>query len=162
MKYQTKTEIVEATQWFKNGDHPLDDVWRPFEDTGAHPTEPREGKVVRYFRHPNFPGEEKCYVCGKRYHDHGWIDCGSVGLNVCPGDFVATLPEGGFKIWTQLAFEKHHTLFKSPDSECLWKPEGDGNFRVTCTGLQFGLDAVLPSDVGFHFCPNCGKKVIIK
>jgi hypothetical protein len=56
MKYRKKPVIIEAAQWHKNGDHPEDNVMRPFEDTGRIPTEPREGAVVRYFRHPGVGG----------------------------------------------------------------------------------------------------------
>lgn len=41
-KYRKKPVVIEATQWFKNGDHPDD-----------NPDQPGwEGKVVRYFRRP--------------------------------------------------------------------------------------------------------------
>lgn len=88
MKYRPRT-VVEATQWFKNGDHPEDNVFRPFEDTGRVPTEPREGEVVRYFRHPRFPGRQTC-ICGHAYHDHGFLDIPGSGRMVCPGDYVVT------------------------------------------------------------------------
>ncbi len=74
--------------WWKNGDHPNDDVWRPFEDTGKLPTEPREGKVVRYFRHPNIDGNSKCDTCGYTMNEHGWIDSGFEGVTICPGNYV--------------------------------------------------------------------------
>jgi len=41
MKYRKKPVVIEATRWFKNGDHPEDDVFRPFEDTGVIPKEER-------------------------------------------------------------------------------------------------------------------------
>jgi len=81
---------VEAFQWFKNGDHPEDDVYRAFEDTGAVPTEPREGKVVRYFRHPDMKGNVVCGHCDQIMHIHGWIDTLESGHNVCPGDWIIT------------------------------------------------------------------------
>lgn len=74
--------------WWKNGDHPNDDVWRPFEDTGKKPTEPREGKVVRYFRHPQIDGNSLCDSCNYKMNGHGWIDNGRDGCKVCPGDYV--------------------------------------------------------------------------
>lgn len=90
MKYRRKACEIEATRWFKNGDHPLDDVMRPFEDTGKIPTEPREGKVVRYYRHPAINGKQKCSRCKHIMHDHGWIDerMSESGYTVCPGDYV--------------------------------------------------------------------------
>jgi hypothetical protein len=81
--------------WWKNGDHPNDDVYRPFEDTGKIPTEPREGKVVRYFRHPQISGDSICVNCERKMNDHGWIDTGEYdtgeyGIKVCPGDYIKT------------------------------------------------------------------------
>ena len=99
MKFRKKPVVIEATQWFQNGDHPEDDVMRPFEDTGFIPSEPREGKVVRYFRHPNVPGtdfhrEANNKGCGRMFHDHGWIDTLEGGHNVCPGDWIITGIQG--------------------------------------------------------------------
>lgn len=90
MKYQTKKCIIEATQWFKNGDHPKDDCLRPFEDTGAIPNTPREGKVVRYWRRPDIEGKTLCTHCCKTMDTHGWIDTLEGGHIVCPGDFIIT------------------------------------------------------------------------
>jgi hypothetical protein len=94
MKFRKKPVIIETTQWFKNGDHPEDDVMRPFEDTGEIPTVPREGKVVRYFRHPDISGETICSKCGITMHHHGWIDTLEDGHNVCPGDWIITGVKG--------------------------------------------------------------------
>ncbi len=78
MKYRKKPVIIEATQWFKNGDHP--------EDGSSL----FEGKVVRYFRRPNISGETLCEKCGNVLHEHGWIDTLEGGHIVCPGDFIIT------------------------------------------------------------------------
>lgn len=89
-KYRKKPIVIEAIQWFKNGDHPLDDVYRPFEDTGEIPSIPREGKVVRYFRYPHVSGEKRCEHCNATMHYHGWIDTLEGGHIVCPFDFIIT------------------------------------------------------------------------
>lgn len=89
MKFRKKPVVVEATQWFKNGDHPDDAVMRPFEDTGKVPIEPREGAVVRYFRRPDVNGQKFC-ECGSMMHFHGWIDTLEGGHIVCPGDWIIT------------------------------------------------------------------------
>ena len=89
MKYRSK-QIVDAVRWFKNGDHPKDDVWRVFEDTGLKPTEPREGAVVRYYRHPAFDGREPCQHCRQPLSVHGFLDTGGYGERVCPGDWIVT------------------------------------------------------------------------
>lgn len=87
-------------QWFKNGDHPQDysrthegldgGVWRIF------PPEERkargwEGDVVRYFRHPDVPGDTVCDACGSTMHEHGWLDSGDSGQIVCPGDWIVSI-----------------------------------------------------------------------
>jgi len=94
MKFIKKGAIIDATQWCKNGDHPLDDVFRPFEDTGKIHIEPREGKIVRYYRHPQVSGERICIHCAKTMNEHGWIDTRidtlELGHNVCPGDWIIT------------------------------------------------------------------------
>ncbi len=90
MKYRKKPVVIEATRWFKNGDHPEDDVFRPFEDTGVIPKEEREGKIVRYFRTPYFSGDHQCNHCGNNMHWHGWIDTLEGGHIVCPGDYIIT------------------------------------------------------------------------
>ena len=83
--------VIEAHQWFKNGDHPKDDVMRPFEDSGVIPSEPREGKIVRYFRHPEVDGKTICEQCGHSMHDHGFIDVPkNGGYTVHPGDYIIT------------------------------------------------------------------------
>jgi hypothetical protein len=90
VKFRKKPVVIEAVQWFKNGDHPGDDVWRQFEDTFRDPTEPREGKVVRYYRRPEIDGKHKCMYCNDIIHNHGWIDTMEGGHVVCPGDWIIT------------------------------------------------------------------------
>jgi len=90
MKYKKKPIVIEATQWFKNGDHPLDNVYRPYEDTGEIPKEPREGEIVRYYIHPNTKGETKCVKCRHIIKDHGWINTLEGGHIVCVGDWIIT------------------------------------------------------------------------
>ena len=94
MKFRKKPVVIEASQWFKNGDHPEDDIFRPFEDTGLVPTGPREGKIVRYFRRPDVDGKRSCEFCDGIMHDHGWIDTLEGGHIVCPGDWVITGVKG--------------------------------------------------------------------
>ena len=96
MKYRKKPVVIEAFQWFKNGDHPEDDVYRPFEDTGLFPQLPREGKIVRYYRHPDVSGKTICSKCRLSMHIHGWIDTLEDGHNVCPGDYIIKGVKGEF------------------------------------------------------------------
>jgi hypothetical protein len=88
MKFRKKPIIVDAIRWFANGGHPEDDCFRPFEDTGKMPTTAREGRIVRYFRHPHVSGKRVCDQCKHTMHEHGWIDTLEGGHNVCPGDWV--------------------------------------------------------------------------
>ncbi len=102
MKFRKKPVVIEATQWFKNGDHPKDECVLLYSgDKGSKTAcqpEPflSEGKVVRYFRHPNIPGSQICSKCGKTMHEHGWIDTLEDGHNVCPGDWIITGVKGEF------------------------------------------------------------------
>lgn len=84
MKYRKKPLIIEATQWFKNGDHP--------EDGPAE----REGKIVRYFRTPYIIGEMACNKCHDIMHNHGYIDTLEITNQVCPGDFIITGIQGEY------------------------------------------------------------------
>ena len=95
-KYRKKPVVVEAHQWFKNGDHPQDNVFRPFEDTGKTPTEPREGEIVRYYRTPALDGQNKCKKCSGIMHNHGWIDTLEGGHIVCPADWIIKGIKGEF------------------------------------------------------------------
>lgn len=89
-KFRKKPVVIEATRWFKNGDHPKDNVWRPFEDTGKSPTQPREGQTVRYYRIPSMKNDDDCSICGHMMLDHGFIDTLESGHRVCPGDYIIT------------------------------------------------------------------------
>ena len=92
MKYRKKPVIIEATQWFKNGDHPEDG--NETFTSGEYVNARCEGKVVRYFRHPEIPGEQICSKCNQPMHIHGWIDTLEDGHNVCPGDWIITGVKG--------------------------------------------------------------------
>lgn len=81
MKFRKKPVVIEATQWFKNGDHPFD---------GADGDPPgTEGRVVRYYRTPEPEnGDKSCPECFTPRHCHGWIDTKEGGHRVCPGDWI--------------------------------------------------------------------------
>lgn len=100
-KFRKKPTLTEATQWFKNGDHPQDRSI-PIEGTEGRLT---EGKVVRYFRSLNIPGGRFCQHCGNVMQKHGLLD----GLNgeeiVCPGDYIVTDTKGRYYILKPEQFE---------------------------------------------------------
>ena len=90
MKFRKKPVVIEATQWFKNGDHP-DDRTEMFQGSDNQPFE-GEGHVVRYFRHPDIPDDQRCINCDRAMIEHGWIDTleSPDGFQVCPGDWIIT------------------------------------------------------------------------
>ena len=98
-RFRKKPVVVEATQWFKNGDHPQDQC-RLIEDAGNSETGElappflSEGRVVRYFRHPDDPGYYVCPICRKLMQAHGWLDTPEGGSVVCPGDWIITGVQG--------------------------------------------------------------------
>ena len=91
-KFRKKPVEVDATQWFKNGDHPEDESnclqVMPGE---AHLV---EGKIVRYYRNPEDDGQRQCEHCGEIMHVHGWIETLEGGHIVCPGDWIITGVQG--------------------------------------------------------------------
>lgn len=96
MKFRKIPAVIEAIQWFKNGDHPKDhdpigkdnptdmDLEKYSEYLGF------EGKVVRRYRTPDVEGMRLCQHCEKTMHIHGWIDTLEGGHIVCPGDYIIT------------------------------------------------------------------------
>jgi hypothetical protein len=99
MQFRKKPVVIEATQWFKNGDHPLDAATEMFDyPSGSYtiqrPSVIREGAIVRYYRHPEVPGDSLCEQCGQPHHIHGWIDTLEQGHRVCPGDWIITGVKG--------------------------------------------------------------------
>lgn len=91
MKYRKKPVVIEATQWFKNGDHPQDNATEMFDyPDGQRPVAIREGEIVRYYRNPEPDGNPICKHCAINIYKHGWIDTLEGGHIVCPGDFIIT------------------------------------------------------------------------
>lgn len=102
-KYKRKMPDIEAYQWLKNGDHPLDK-----SEIIKHPEGDflSEGKVVRRFRHPKIDGSSFCH-CGEKYDDHGFIENSSVSMTVCPGDYVVS-GRNSFAVIRKLEFEDYY------------------------------------------------------
>lgn len=106
MKYRKKPVVIEAAQWFKHGDHPLDysKTIIGFENGKLRQFTPEERKsrnwecdVVCYFQSPGFgtlPDDRNCERCRNLMHDHGWIDTLEDGHIVCPGDYIITGVKG--------------------------------------------------------------------
>lgn len=92
-KYRKKPVVIEATQWFKNGDHPQDGS-REVNITSNSAKFLTEGEVVRYYRKPTDDSQRPCEHCKQIMHVHGWIDTKEGGHIVCPGDFIITGVQG--------------------------------------------------------------------
>lgn len=103
VQYRKKPVVIDASQWFANGDHPEDysadrqgfqnNELRTF--TGAEARSGNwEGGIVRHFRRPDRDGDEPCAHCRVRMHEHGWIDTLEGGHIVCPGDWIITGVKG--------------------------------------------------------------------
>ena len=107
MKYRKKPTLTEATQWFKNGDHP-EDKSLPVDRPGGASSTVTEGKVVRYFRSLNIPGGRFCPICGNVMQKHGLLD----GLNgeetICPGDYIVTDRKGRYYRLPAVEFEAQY------------------------------------------------------
>ena len=88
MKYRKKPIVIDAIQWFKNGDHP-DDRCETLFDHSKKPFQ-SEGKLVRYYRNPNVRDNSICSKCNQRMYQHGWIDTLEGGHIACPGDWIIT------------------------------------------------------------------------
>ena len=103
MKFRKKPVVIEATQWFKNGDHPMDyantrtgfdgELMREWSAEYAKYHD-WSGEVVRRFRRPDILGETPCQHCNNTMHNHGWIDTLEGGHIVCPGDWIITGVKG--------------------------------------------------------------------
>lgn len=88
-KFRKKPVVIEAHQWFKNGDHPEDECY--YIDDKSPDRFLSEGKVVR--RHC-INSDHKCEHCGRIMQEHGWIDTLESGHTVCPGDWIITGVKG--------------------------------------------------------------------
>jgi hypothetical protein len=93
-KFRKKPVVIEAVQWWKNGDHPEDQVGEVAPDPGGGEYTRIEGAVVGLFRHPDYPGDQTHDRCGQTWDDHGWIDTIEGGHTVCPGDWIITGVQG--------------------------------------------------------------------
>lgn len=103
-KFRKKPVVIEANQWFKNGDHPEDQSKEMFsEEIGVFLS---EGKIVRRFNNPNVSGKKPCKHCSNAMRDHGWIDTLEAGHNVCPGDWIIKGVAGEFYPCKPDIFEK--------------------------------------------------------
>lgn len=111
MKFRKKPALTEATQWFKNGDHPQDrSILIEHSD---RPATLSEGQVVQHFKSLNIPGSRFCPDCGNVMHKHGILN----GLNgeetICPGDYILTDRKGRYYSLKAVDFEAQYEPYES-------------------------------------------------
>ena len=114
-KFQKVPVVVEATQWFKNGDHPQDfsgpragyenGVLRTYTGDYARARD-WEGAVVRRYNRPDCPRSAFCSFCGFETGDHGWLENREGGHRVCPGDWIITGPEDQYQLCKPSVFAR--------------------------------------------------------
>ena len=78
--YRPIPETIEASQWFKNGDHPHDGGFANI----------KSGNIVKRFcKATEDFANDPCNLCGNTNVHHGLL-VGTETL-VCPGDYIVTL-----------------------------------------------------------------------
>lgn len=112
-KYRKKPVVIDAEQWFKNGDHSEDncEMFLDRQNVSKGPFQ-GEGKVVRYYRTPECDGQERCKHCNNIMHIHGWIDTLEGGHIVCPGDWIIKGVKGEFYPCKPDIFEATYEVVK--------------------------------------------------
>lgn len=107
--YAAISPLVEANQWFRNGDHPDDRTINRINT----------GRVVgRSKTYKTDKADYVCDQCGKPSGNHGVL-----GDNfVCPGDYIITHynPNGtkqGYSVQRKHVFESRYELYKGPIPE---------------------------------------------
>lgn len=114
MYYRKKGLLTEATQWFKNGDHPQDES-EPIEGSGD-PPKLSEGKIVQSFHslELDVPENQFCPDCGNIMLKHGVLE----GVNgrefICPGDYIVTDRNGMYYRLSKGEFESQYERYAPP------------------------------------------------
>jgi ribosomal protein S27AE len=123
VKYRKKSSLTEATQWFKNGDHPQDES-TPI-DSSDESSKLSEGKVVKYFRELDALASldalsllnaknQFCPECGNLMQRHGVFDGEDGEEYVCPGDYIVTHRNGAYYRLSRGEFESQYELYARP------------------------------------------------
>ena len=94
MKFRKRPVVIEAVQWWVNGE---------YED------------VVKQFSGPNVSADKICTHCGRIMEKHGWIDTLEGGHTVCPGDWIITGLNGEFYPCKPDIFEKTYELVEEDE-----------------------------------------------
>lgn len=82
--FRKKEDVVEAVQWFREGDHPA-----------------VSARVTR-----NAIGLTACPVCSLELRTHGFLEDGGSSPMVCPGDWVVN-EKGVLSLYSNTRFFKY-------------------------------------------------------
>ena len=101
MKYRKKTPLIEATQWFEDGDH---------SDVASYQSLEEEA-----FQSPDILPENRfCPECGNVMQKHGLLDGENGREFVCPSDYIVTNRRGLYYRLSRGEFESQYELYAPP------------------------------------------------
>jgi hypothetical protein len=103
MQFVHRPLVVEAHQWFTNGDHPLDRC-KTLMINGKPVLD--DGKIVRRFYGMYAEHIGQCMKCERAYNDHGKVNTGTNDVTVCPGDWIVPTLDGFYEPIKPEMFEK--------------------------------------------------------
>jgi hypothetical protein len=110
VRYRKKSQVVEATQWLRIGDHDLVQQYHPPEHV--------------------IPENPYCPTCGNLMERHGQFD-GSEGWEiVCPGDYIVIGNDGVPALNTRAQFESMFEPYVRPQKMFEELPPSDLEERV--------------------------------
>ena len=150
-KFVKKQIVVDAHQWFKNGDHPDDDCI--FNDRKERVLHVNEGKIVRYYRDPEDNVDRVCDYCDEKMLEHGWIDTREGGHTVCPGDWIIT----------DIRVERDCHGYRYPCKPDVFKETYDKIVQLSYSekGGPVMIEESLMNEEMF-MCTDCGHKISAK
>lgn len=114
-RFRRKLALLEAIQWFRNGDHPNDRSTQI--SPGGSSTSLSEGRVVGFFRQQHVPGDRICAECGTIMHKHGLLkpDNAVNGEELIhPGDYILTDSKGRYYRRSAKDFEANFEPYEEP------------------------------------------------
>lgn len=95
-RYRKKPVVIEAVQWWRDGDHRAVGLYRhpPVDPDTGEISANDDAILLGQLRHCDTPERFRRMTCTVPMEDHGWIDTLEGGHTVCPGDYVITGVQG--------------------------------------------------------------------